>query len=106
MRSTSTSAAQSGAPGPDPLSSLLARTRNTMKLTTRVSTSTAAFCAAATLLAACGGGGSSSTAASGDDSNVVDGGTFTMALKSDPGNLDPQSSAQSALFTVTQLAYD
>lgn len=76
-----------------------------MKPTTRVSTATVALCATTLLLAACGGG-SSSNAAKGDDSNVVDGGTFTMALKSDPGNLDPQSSAQSALFTVTQLAYD
>ena len=29
-----------------------------------------------------------------------------MALASDPGNLDPQMAAGSALFTVTQLAYD
>jgi peptide/nickel transport system substrate-binding protein len=29
-----------------------------------------------------------------------------MALKSDPGKLDPQSSASSALFTVNQFAYD
>jgi peptide/nickel transport system substrate-binding protein len=76
-----------------------------MKLNKRVTTATIALCATTTLLAACGSGGSS-TAGKGDSSNVVDGGTFTMALKSDPGNLDPQSSAQSALFTVTQLAYD
>ena len=29
-----------------------------------------------------------------------------MALKGDPGKLDPQSSASSELFTVNQLAYD
>ncbi len=42
----------------------------------------------------------------GGDSEYVDGGTFTMALEGDPGKLDPQSSASSALFTVNQLAYD
>src|SRR5262249_40723443 len=86
------------------LSSPTARTRNTMKLTTRVTTSTVALCATATFLAACGSGSSSTD--NGSSAKVVDGGTFTMALKSDPGNLDPQSSAQSALFTLTQLAYD
>ena len=29
-----------------------------------------------------------------------------MALASDPGNLDPQMAAGSALFTLSQLAYD
>ena len=29
-----------------------------------------------------------------------------MALSSDPGNLDPQMSAGSALFTLSGLAYD
>lgn len=55
--------------------------------------------------AACGGGGSSNDG-DGGSSDVVDGGTFTMAIRSDPGNLDPQSSAQTVLFTMTQLAYD
>ena len=51
-----------------------------------------------------GAGGSGS---GGDgDSNVVDGGTFTLALGADPGTLDPQMSAGSALFSVTQFAYD
>lgn len=76
-----------------------------MKLNKRLSTSTLTLCATATFLAACGNSDSGSTSDAAG-SNVVDGGTFTMALKSDPGNLDPQSSAQSALFTVTQLAYD
>lgn len=75
-----------------------------MKLNKRVTTSTIALAAAATMLAACGGNNSASSAGGG--SKFVSGGTFTMALKSDPGNLDPQSSAASALFTVTQLAYD
>jgi peptide/nickel transport system substrate-binding protein len=76
-----------------------------MKLSKRVSTSTFALCTTAALVAGCGGG-SSSTPSAGSSSKVVDGGTFTMGLKGDPGNLDPQSSAQSALFTLTQLAYD
>ena len=42
----------------------------------------------------------------GGGSEYADGGTFTMALKGDPGKLDPQSSASSALFTVNQLGYD
>ncbi len=42
-------------------------------------------------------------AAAGD---VVDGGTFTMTLSADPGNLDPQSGAASALFQVSRFAYD
>jgi len=49
---------------------------------------------------------SNQSAKGGGDAPVVDGGTFTMALPTDPGNLDPQSSAAGALFTVTQLAYD
>jgi peptide/nickel transport system substrate-binding protein len=56
----------------------------------------------ATVLAACGGGGSGGKGGG----EVVDGGTFTMALSSDPGNLDPQSSVSSALFSISQLAYD
>ena len=47
-----------------------------------------------------GGGGG------GDESTYVDGATFSMALSSDPGNLDPQMAAGSALFTMSQLAYD
>lgn len=52
-------------------------------------------------LAACGG--SSGGAGSG---KVVNGGTFTMALSADPGNLDPQASAASNLFQMSQFAYD
>ena len=46
------------------------------------------------------------TSDGGGGSEYVDGGTFTMALKGDPGKLDPQSSASSQLFTVNQLGYD
>lgn len=66
-------------------------------------TITLGLCVAATALAGCGGGNDSS---GGGDGQVVDGGTFTMALADDPGSLDPQMSAASAVFSVTQLAYD
>jgi peptide/nickel transport system substrate-binding protein len=56
----------------------------------------------ALFLAGCGGG-SSSTAGG---KTVVQGGTFTMALPTDPGNLDPGSSASTQLFNISQFAYD
>jgi peptide/nickel transport system substrate-binding protein len=60
--------------------------------------------ASATLVVSSGGGGGNSArAASGD---IVDGGTFTMTLSADPGNLDPQSSPASTLFQVSEFAYD
>lgn len=63
-----------------------------------------ALCAVAALLAGCGGGGSGS--GGGGAGDYVDGGTFTLALKGDPGKLDPQSSAGTQLFTVNQFGYD
>lgn len=51
-------------------------------------------------------GASSSAGSTSPGTKVVDGGTFTMALAADPGNLDPQSSAASAAFQVAQFAYD
>lgn len=36
----------------------------------------------------------------------IDGGTFSQLLNADPGNLDPQMSVGSALFTVSRYAYD
>lgn len=38
--------------------------------------------------------------------DLVEGGTFTTILGSDPGSLDPQLSAGSALFDISKLAYD
>src|SRR5262245_10139857 len=74
-----------------------------MKLTTTA----IGLLATSALLAGCGGGGdSSSNAGGGDETQFVDGATFTMALSADPGNLDPQSQATSALFAVSQFAYD
>ena len=57
-------------------------------------------------LAGCGGGGGGGGGANGGDGELVDGATFTMGMSADPGNLDPQMSAASALFAITQFAYD
>lgn len=65
------------------------------------------LCVTAALLTGCGGSDSDSDGnGGGGDTQYADGGTFTMSLAGDPGKLDPQSSASSALFTVNQLAYD
>jgi peptide/nickel transport system substrate-binding protein len=37
---------------------------------------------------------------------VVNGATFTLAMTSDPGSLDPQGSAASNTFQMTRIAYD
>jgi peptide/nickel transport system substrate-binding protein len=63
------------------------------------------LCVTTVVLAGCGGGGGGSSAGGGGG-KVVDGGTFTMSLASDPGNLDPQMGAGSGLFATTQFAYD
>lgn len=54
---------------------------------------------AALALTGCATGG-------GQGGDVVDGGTFTLALGADPGNLDPQASAASGLLQATLFAYD
>ncbi|HEX6340219.1 ABC transporter substrate-binding protein [Umezawaea sp.] len=59
------------------------------------------LCLVAAALAGCGG-----TSTSGGEAQVVDGGTFTLGVSSDPGSLDPQMGAGSTLFTVSQFAYD
>ncbi len=59
------------------------------------------LCLVAVALAGCGGASTGSGKA-----EVVEGGTFTLGLSSDPGSLDPQMGAGSSLFTVTQFAYD
>jgi peptide/nickel transport system substrate-binding protein len=69
-----------------------------MKLSTVV-TSGLCLCLA---LAGCGGAASSNSG----NAPVVDGGSFTFGLSSDPGNLDPLMGAGTSLFTVTQFAYD
>ena len=54
-------------------------------------------------LAGCTGGGSSGE--SGDD-KYVDGATFTMALDSDPGALDPATAVQGSTNLLLSFAYD
>ena len=61
-------------------------------------------CVATTVLAGCSGGAGGGSSSGGGE--PAEGGTFTYALKSDPGNLDPQASAGSELYQVTQFAYD
>ena len=53
---------------------------------------------AALALTACGGGDGGG--------EVASGGTFTLAVASDPGNLDPQLSAATTLYQVSHFAYD
>jgi peptide/nickel transport system substrate-binding protein len=53
-----------------------------------------------------GGGGTGPGGAGGGGGEVVDGGTFTMVVAADPGNLDPQGSVASTLFSISQLGYD
>jgi peptide/nickel transport system substrate-binding protein len=62
-------------------------------------------CVAATVLAGCGGGDDGGSASAGGGS-VVDGGTFTMTMDSDPGSLDPQASASANVFQLGRFAYD
>jgi peptide/nickel transport system substrate-binding protein len=76
----------------------------------------AVLCVAAVTAAACtsssnapgGSGGSDSSGAgvASSSSNVVNDGTFTYAVSSDPGNLDPQGSAFNINFQLAQFAYD
>lgn len=59
--------------------------------------------AVASALSGCGGSSSGGTSGAGD---LADGGTFTLAVSADPGNLDPHASAASNLFQLSQFAYD
>jgi peptide/nickel transport system substrate-binding protein len=56
-------------------------------------------------LAACGSQ-APGPAGSGASASYANGKTFTLNLASDPGALDPQGSATSALFGLTRFAYD
>ena len=62
----------------------------------------AASAALVTLAGCAGGGGGSST----PTASVVEDGTFTFSMSADPGALDPQMSAVSALFQLSRFAYD
>ncbi|MGH3471913.1 MAG: ABC transporter substrate-binding protein [Nocardioidaceae bacterium] len=56
-------------------------------------------------LAACGSSNGNS-GSNGVTTSYVDGKTFTLALGSDPGALDPQGAAGSALIQLSTFAYD
>ncbi|HWC24416.1 MAG TPA: ABC transporter substrate-binding protein [Flexivirga sp.] len=62
-------------------------------------------CAVAVAVAGCSSSSGSGGSAKGGG-KVVDGATFSMALNSDPGNLDPQGSASNNVLQVAALAYD
>jgi peptide/nickel transport system substrate-binding protein len=66
----------------------------------------AALCLGASALTGCGGADDSGGGEGRGSGDVVDGGTFTMALATDPGNLDPQMGASSGLTQVSLFAYD
>lgn len=72
----------------------------------RIGAAALALTATSALLAACGGSSEDGEQSDGPGGEYVDGGTFTMAFTADPGKLDPQSSAGSGLFSISQLAYD
>lgn len=89
----------------------------------RITALIAASCTVAVVASACSSSGKSGTSTAptggattpsaaaettaGNTTNkFVNGGTFTMAMTSDPGNLDPQSSAASALYQFSYFAYD
>jgi peptide/nickel transport system substrate-binding protein len=59
---------------------------------------TVGVCVGVAVLAGCSSGSAAG--------NVVSGGTFTLAMSSDPGNLDPQASAASNDYQMAFLAYD
>lgn len=56
----------------------------------------------AAVMSGCGGSKDHPTSGG----KVVNGATFTLAMSADPGNLDPQASAASNTFQITQFAYD
>lgn len=63
--------------------------------------------AAVVALVAAGCGGSSGTANEGGAvAQYADGGTYTMAVQNDPGNLDPLMTVLSVTRLVSHLAYD
>ncbi|MFD3485068.1 ABC transporter substrate-binding protein [Streptomyces sp. NPDC058665] len=68
----------------------------------RLSAATSWACAGAMVLTGCATGIGTGTGTG----KVVDGGTFTFALESDPGNLDPQASALATAIQIGQFAYD
>src|SRR4029077_19762112 len=76
-----------------------ARKRYTMRTTHKRAVLGLSLALVGSALAACGGSNSSGSA--GASTNFVDGKTFTLALASDPGALDPQGSAGSSLIQLS-----
>lgn len=77
----------------------------------RAATAAASLLGVALLASACSGGGSgggsgSSTSTSADPSSYATDGTFTLALPSDPGNLDPLQAVASVAVAFNQFTYD
>lgn len=68
----------------------------------------ALLAAVSVLAAACGGGGASAggRGAHGGHVTYANGGTFTIAVANDPGNLDPLMTVLSVTRQVSHLAYD
>lgn len=62
-----------------------------------------ALALASTTLAACSGGGDDD---GGPGGGYATDGTFTLALATDPGSLDPHASAVSSVLGMSRLAYD
>lgn len=62
---------------------------------------------AAVVLASCGGGSGGTTGPGGTSSpKFAKGGTFTMSMAADPGNIDPQLSPASNVIQLSAFAYD
>lgn len=78
-----------------------------MNRTARITTALLAALAVVST-AACTGGGkvASNNGSDAKQQKVVSGGTFTLGVSSDPGNLDPQRSIESVNEAIASLAYD
>ena len=74
----------------------------------RAATAAASLLGVALLASACSGGGSGSSpsASSADPSSYATDGTFTYALGSDPGNLDPLQAVANVAIAFNQFTYD
>jgi peptide/nickel transport system substrate-binding protein len=68
-------------------------------------TGLAVLAAAALGLTACGGGGSSGGSGGGSGGTLVNGKTFTMAIPTDPGSLDPDMTVLSVTRGVDRFLY-
>lgn len=57
-------------------------------------------------LAGCAAGGGQGAGQGSGSGDYVEGGTFTFAMVSDPGSLDPQASAMNSVYQLAAFAYD